>query len=257
MAQGSRLRAWSGSGLAAALVLAAPLVVAQAAFDVASVKESVSLADGGTMRFMPGGGLYVRHLPVRSLITIGYELQPYQLVNVPAWVSTTYYDIDARPPGEATRAQTYLMLQALLVERFRLAFHRESRQVDGFALVRVRADRLGPDLRVSDVDCEKAFATTPKCRQGGITADTMTAVGTPIWSLVQLVISKAGAPVSDETGLTGTYDFQLQWSNDVAPADDRLSIYTALQEQLGLKLEATRGPVNVLVIDRVERPTDQ
>jgi uncharacterized protein (TIGR03435 family) len=147
------------------------------------------------------------------------------------------------------------MLQALLVERFKLALHRESRQVDGFALVRVRADRLGPDLRVSDVDCEKAFATTPKCRQGGITADTMTAVGTPIWSLLQLVISKASAPVSDETGMTGTYDFQLQWSNDVAPADDRLSIYTALQEQLGLKLERRRVTTEVVVVDRLERAT--
>ena len=105
------------------------------------------------------------------------------------------------------------------------------------------------------MNCEKDFATTPRCRQGGITIDTMTANGAPIWSLLQLVISKVGAPVSDETGLTGTYDFQLKWSNEVAPSDERLSIYTALQERLGLKLERRRVATEVMVVDRFERAT--
>ena len=126
MARGSRIRAWSGSGLAAALMLSAPAVFAQAAFDVASIKESTSLEAGGTMRLMPDGGVRVQHLPARALIT---------------------------------------MLQALLVERFQLAFHREGREVDGFALVRVRADRLGRDLKPSELNCEKDMATTPRCRR--------------------------------------------------------------------------------------------
>ena len=255
MAQGSRLRAWSGSGLAAALILAAPLVVAQAAFDVASIKESTSLTDGGGLRLMPDGGVRAQNLLARSLITIAYQLEGYQLVNAPGWASETRYTIEAKPAAKAPREQIFVMLQALLVERFRFAFHRESRELDGFALVRVRADRLGPDLRPSDVDCEKAFATTPKCRQGGITADTMTAAGSPIWSLVQAVIAKVGAPVSDETGLDGPYDYQLRWSNEVAPSDDRQSIYTAIQEQLGLKLERRRVSTEVVVVDRLERAT--
>lgn len=189
------------------------------------------------------------------LITIAYQLQPYQLVNAPGWASETGYNIEARPSAKAPREQTYAMLQTLLVERFRFAFHRERREVDGFALVRVRADRLGPDLKPSDVDCEKAFTATPRCRQGGITMDTMSAVGAPVWNLLQLVIGKVGAPVSDETGLTGTYDFQLKWSNEVAPSDDRQSIYTALQDQLGLKLERRRVTTEVVVVDRLERAT--
>jgi uncharacterized protein (TIGR03435 family) len=240
-----------------ALLLACALLQAsaQATFDVASIKESTSLETGGSLRLMPDGGIQARNIVARGLITIAYQLQPYQLVNAPGWTSEMRYDLDAKPKSAAPREQTFLMLQALLVDRFQLTFHRESRQVDGFALMRVRADQLGPELRVSDVDCSKAFAATPKCREGGITTDTMSAVGAPAWSLLQLVISKVGAPVSDETGLTGTYDFQLRWSNEVAPPDDRPSIFTALQEQLGLKLERRRVTTEVLVIDRLERPT--
>jgi len=239
----------------AGALLACAVPTGQAAFDVASIKESTSLETGGAMRLLPDGGVRAGNIALRGLITIAYQLQPYQLVNAPAWASETRYNIEAKPEGQATREQTFTMMQALLVERFQLKFHRESRQVDGYALVRTRADRLGPDLKPSDVDCAKAFAATPRCRTGGITADTMTATGTPIWSLVQLVVAKVGAPVNDETGLAGTYDFTLQWSNDVAPSGDRLSIYTALQEQLGLKLDRRRVMTEVVVVDRLERPT--
>lgn len=255
MAQGSRLRAWSGSGLLAALLSLTSLVSAQATFDVASIKESTSIETGGSLRLMPDGGVLARNIPARSLITIAYQLQPYQLVNAPGWTSGMRYDVDAKPALAASREQIYEMLQALLVERFRMVFHRERRELDGFALVRLRGDRLGPDIKPSELNCEKDMATVPRCRQGGITGDTMTANGAPLWSLLQLVISKVGAPVSDETGLAGAYDFQLRWSNEVAPADDRPSIFTALQEQLGLRLERRRTTTEVLVVDRFERPS--
>lgn len=237
------------------LVAASITLHGQLAFDAASIKESTSLETGGSMRLMPDGGIRAGNIAVRGLITIAYQLQPYQLVNAPGWASETRYNIEAKPAMATSREQSFLMLQALLVERFRFAFHRESRQVDGFALMRMRADRLGPDLRPSDVDCEKSFASSPQCRQGGITTDSMTAVGSPMWSLLQAVVGKVGAPVSDETGLTGTYDLALRWSNDVAPTDDRPSIYTALQDQLGLKLERRRVTTDVVIVDRLERAT--
>lgn len=248
-------RASLGWIVLAAILLGTPLLpAAQVAFDVASIRENTSLDAGGTMRLLPGGGIRVQNLPARSLVTIAYQLQSFQLVDAPNWARETRYDVEARPAGGATREQTFAMLQALLVERFKLAFHRESRPVDGFALVRVRPNELGPNLRPSSVDCEKAFATTPRCRQGGITSDTMTAVGSPMWSLLQLVISRVGAPVSDETQLTGTFDVELRWSNEVAPAGDQQSIYTALQDQLGLKLERRRVTTEAFVVDRMERP---
>ena len=83
----------------------------------------------------------------------------------------------------------------------------------------------------------------------------MKAVGSPVWSLLQLVIGQVGAPVSDDTHLSGTFDFDIQWSNDMAPTNDLPSIYTALQDQLGLKLEKRRVPAEMFIVDRFEHPT--
>jgi uncharacterized protein (TIGR03435 family) len=232
---------------------------AQLAFDVASVKENKTIAGGGSVRMMPDGGITAQHIPARSLITLAYRLQQFQLTGAPPWTADTYYDVIAKPAEAATRDQSFDMLQALLVDRFKLAFHRETREVDGFALVQVRSGELGPNLRQSAVDCQKAFATTPRCKEGSIThspaGSSMKAVGAQIGSLLQLVIGQVRAPVSDETKLTGTFDFDIKWSDDVAPTNDLTSIYTALQEQLGLKLEKRRVSSEVFVVDRFERPT--
>ena len=235
------------------VMLAAPAVLAQAAFDVASIKESKSLEAGGSMRFFPDGGVRADNMPARGLITIAYELKSYQLEGVPGWANTTFYDVEARPAAGAKNEPT-AMLQALLVERFKFAFHREMRQVDGFALVRVQRDRFGPQLRVSELDCQ-ASSAGPRCRQGRIGTEQIALIGNPMAMLLQVVVNKVTAPVSDETGLTGRYDIDMQWSNEVAPGDDRPSIYTALQEQLGLKLERRRVTTEVVVVDRLERAT--
>jgi uncharacterized protein (TIGR03435 family) len=232
---------------------------AQLAFEVASVKENKTIAGGGTMRLMPGGGITAQHMPARSLITIAYHLQSFQLMGTPAWAADTYYDVIAKTVEPATREQSFQMLQGLLVDRFKLTFHRETREVDGYVLVQARNGALGPKLKQSAFDCATAFATTPQCKQGSIThspaGNSMKAVGAQIWSLLQLVIGQVGAPVSDETKLTGTFDFDIQWSSEVAPTNDLTSIYTALQEQLGLKLEKRRVSIEIFVVDRLERPT--
>ena len=232
---------------------------AQLAFDVASVKENKTIAGGGTMRFMPDGGITAQHIPARSLISTAFRLQSFQLTGVPAWAANTYYDVIAKTAEPVTPDQSFEMLQALLVERFKLTFHRETREVDGFVLVQVRNGVLGPKLRQSAVDCAKAFATTPRCREGSIThspaGSSMKAVGAQMSRLLQLVIGQVAAPVSDETNLTGTFDFDIQWSNELAPANDLTTIYTALQEQLGLKLEKRRVSTEIFVVDRLERPT--
>jgi uncharacterized protein (TIGR03435 family) len=193
----------------------------------------------------------------RFLITIAYGLQPFQLAGAPAWANETYYDINAKPaPGSATsREQMSDMLQALLVERFKLTFHREARLVDGFALVQVQRGTLGRDLKASALDCEKTPALRA-CAQGGSSGTAFRASGVPMWSLVQVVLVPAvNAPVVDETGLSGTYDVNLRWSNDASPTDDLPSVFTAVQEQLGLRLERRRVSAEMFVVDRLERPT--
>ena len=184
---------------------------------------------------------------------MAYQIQKYQLLGAPEWTATAYYDVIAKPAQATTREQIFPMLQSLLRERFKLSVHREERAVDGYALV--RAGALGPGLTISSTDCEKAFLTTPMCRQNSITRNAMKGVGVRMWSLLQTVISAVGAPVSDETGLTATYDVDLRWSPDVAPSDDLQSIFTALREQLGLKLEKRRVTTEVVVIDHIERPS--
>ena len=242
---------WTG-GILLALQLVAS---AQLAFDVASIKENKALGTGGSMQLMAGGGLRAQHLPASALITIAYRVQRFQLIGAPDWIRDTYYDVIAKPAEARTREQTFDMLQALLADRFKLAAHRDNRQVDGFALVRLRRNALGPDMRPSSVDCEQAFSTTPRCKEGRITSASMKAIGVPMWSLLQLIIGEVGAPVSDDTGLTGTFDVDLRWSHEAAPSDDLRSIFTALQEQLGLKLERRRVTADMLIVDHIERPS--
>ena len=163
------------------------------------------------------------------------------------------------------------MLRSLLEDRFRLSAHRETRDLPIYALVRARADgRLGPRLRQTTSDyCAKLREAagkpgdtpiptgSPVCgfRPAG-NGNEITAGALPMNELARFLNILAGRTVVDRTGLTGVWDFDLKWSLPNAPnADtDGPSIFTALQEQLGLRLDATTGPVEVLVIDRVERP---
>ena len=126
------------------------------------------------MRFTPDGGVRADNIPARVLITIAYELQPYQLVNAPGWASETRYDIDAKPAA-ASRGTDLRDAPGAPGRAVRTSFHREMRAVDGFALLRVHPDRLGPQLGVSELDCQAAFLATPRCRQGGIRIDQITA----------------------------------------------------------------------------------
>jgi len=242
----------------AALLCAHATLPGQAQFDVASVKENTSGDAGGTLRFSPDGGIRAQNLPVGSLITTAYGLQPFQLAGAPGWTRDARFDVNAKPAALVTRQETLAMLQGLLVERFRLTSHRETRRFDGFALVRASDARLGPGLRTSTVDCVAAFATTTRCKEGRIvfggTTNTMTAVGVPIQRIVQLAVGSVRAPVVDETRLVGTFDFDLQWTEELAPLGDVPGLPTALLEQLGLKLEGRLVTSEVFVVDRIERP---
>ena len=241
---------------AVATVLVAADLTAQITFDVASVRENTQPDAPSGLRRSPDGSVRAERMRARFLITIAYGLQPFQLVGVPVWATDTYYDINAKPaPGSATgREQMSEMLQALLVERFRLTFHREVRLVDGFALVQVQRGTLGRNLKASALDCEKTPAIRA-CAQGGIGDTAFRASGVPMWSLIQQLVVTVNGPVTDETGLSGPYDIDLRWSNDASPTDDLPSLFTAIQEQLGLRLERRRVSAEMFVVDRLERPT--
>ncbi|HTJ30725.1 MAG TPA: TIGR03435 family protein [Acidobacteriaceae bacterium] len=213
-------------------------------------------------------------------------------MKVPAWVSDTRYDIEARAPGAATKDQMRLMMQSLLEERFKLVVHRETRQAPVFALVVERPGTLGPELRVhpaSDTCAGTAYPDADGKKDGGgswvlpipcgmiarlpVNGPEQHRIGGRNVTLAMVAASLPAQtglatfpePVVDRTGLAGTYDLTLEWtqvrSADVAVGPSAQGeeagppIAQALKRELGLKVEATKGPVEVLVVDRVERPS--
>ena len=236
------------------------LLTGQAAtFEVASVKRNTSIATDGGMRVEPGGRYFATNLAIFNLIAVAYgesmnALRPSQIVGAPSWLESEHYDIVAKanPADMESFEKTRLLLRALLADRFKLRAHREQRQMDIYALVQARPGVLGPNLKQSVPDC---LAPTSGCGFRGGPINSVKGDAIPMAILVQLLSNATGRVVADRTGLHGGYQIDLEYSPDQT-ASDKPSIFTAVQEQLGLRLEPVRGPVDVIVVDHVERPTE-
>lgn len=241
------------------------------AFDVVSIKlnRSPVNAYGG---FVPNGFEAVG-ATTQQLISLAYGVSITQILDAPPWIRTDTYDVTART-GRSTPASPASMtgmLQRLLTDRFRLVVHREQREAPVYALLIARSDgRLGSRLNPAPLDCDSRAAKAPPGTRGlsicgidrgpGMSAGrTMT-----IAQLSGVLGSIVERQVVDRTSLAGNYDWDLSWTptpgepgprSEPTPAGDGVSIFTAVQEQLGLKLESERGVIDALVIDRIERPT--
>ena len=277
------LAAFSLVALATALPAQEPPPILEASFEVASVKRNI---DGGPTTFNPQatGQFTVINFPFATLITAAYQLQPYQLQDAPSWTREDRYNINARlDPKIASRLQPEghpptwaLALRQLLAERSRLTFHRETRELPIYALMVARGDRkLGPNIQPAKADCDALRTESEAAARAGRPSpypprtETWTPCGLRtapgrivsggfgFAEFMRELSVRVGRQVVDRTGLEGRWDFYVTFSPDDSPNADAPNLFTALQEQLGLKLDATRGPVNVFVIDRVERPTDQ
>jgi bla regulator protein blaR1 len=254
-------------------------------FDVASVKPNKS-GDQRVMIQMPPTGRYTAtNIALRMMLRQAYDVQDFQIVGGPNWLASDRFDIVAKPPdGMTGPEQIRPMLRALLADRFKLVAHNETREMPIYSLVVARADgKLGPKLSAAKVDCEARFSGA---RRGGPPPDFPTAGqpmecgfmmgpgnmnvgGMPMLELARSLSPMVGRIVIDKTGLKGRYDFQMTYAPegrgfgggpagaDAPPVDPNTpSLFTALQEQLGLKLESERGPVDVVVIDRIDQPTE-
>jgi len=222
------------------------------AFEVASVKANAS---GSARASWAGQGsqLIIQNYLLRDIILGAYGLRSYQLSGGPDWVGTARFDIVGRAPDGVPR--NIAMLRTLLGDRFQLKTHTEVRQLPVYRLVLARDDRrFGPKLRPSTLDCA-ATRCTASVLSGRIQTN-----GYSMTQLAQLLASNVDRAVIDRTGLTGVYDLELAWSPDDGAADvvtrDAPGLFTAIVEELALKLEPAIGPVDVLVIDSVERPTE-
>lgn len=191
-----------------------------------------------------------------NLITYAYDLRDYQVAGSPLWARASAdadrYDIAAKVEGdgELSRDQSKKMLQALLAERFQLKFHRETKELPVYELV---VAKNGPKLKESAPDAQIML------RMGGTNGIEITATKTSIAMLVNQISNHNGVdrPVLDKTGLNGGYDFKLTWTLDRAALGiDTEAVSIALQEQLGLKLEPAKAPIEILVIDHAEKPSE-
>jgi len=264
---------------AAALMAQTPPAVVPTTFEVASVKANKSGTTQANIAMPPNGVNFV-NLPLRGIIQLAYGInQPSKLAGVPDWAVSERYDITARAAGPITQEERRLMLQALLADRLKLVARLEKREVSVLALMLARNDRkLGKNLVESKgcvapgsaaaKEAPPAGAETRICgpRTGGF--GRVILVGTPIPQFTSLLALALGSTVVDKTGLTGSYDIDLTYTPErplpegvnlpgPPPHPNGPSIYTALREQLGLKLESQKVQEEVLVIDHVERETSE
>jgi uncharacterized protein (TIGR03435 family) len=267
-----------------AVALAAAAQTPPAAFDVASVKASPPLPPGGA-RVIAGspeqGGRWVSQnapfLDILRSVYPEYRLRG-QITGGPDWVARTRFDIDARVQGGATRPQMVEMMKRLLAERFALKVHTEPREIDVYGLTMARSDgRLGPAMRPATVDCEAVAAARakgeapagrgrPLCialsEEGPNGIVHVWGDGAEIFHLISMIQGPVREPIVDRTGLTGRYDVDLEFNPELgslrAGAATDLpgsSLFTAVEEQLGLRLQPQKAPMNVLVIDGAQMPT--
>jgi uncharacterized protein (TIGR03435 family) len=255
-------------------------------FEIVSIKpNSQGGADAqgfGEIQMLPGGRMIAEKVPLRYFIQYAYGVKPFQLVGGPSWIDSAHYDIDAKAAGNASAAEMRLMMQTLLEDRFQLKTHRQTRELPVYELSAPKgAAKLPPPKEGS---CDTANPNAPMAPPApgqpgpcGRLLVSMSPAGARLSGgnvsmseLVRVLSNLLGRTVIDKTAFTGTFDVHLEFAADEAlagiprppmqappPAADLAppSIFSAIQEQLGLKLESAKGGVEVIVIDRVERPT--
>jgi uncharacterized protein (TIGR03435 family) len=252
-----------GVAVSGALVQSAPSRPKFDAFEVATIKPTDPDFKAGRFITMQGTNRFVeKNYTLKLLIAAAYDLNPRTISGGPGWIESDHYDILAVTPGEVrpTHDQQMSMLRRLLNDRFSLTFHREEKV---FSIYALEVLKNGPKLKESAAAPDDPPALISTVYPQRILLPAKNATMGEFASLLQRAI--VDRPVVDRTGLSGRYDFDLEWVPDEtqfggafppAPPDAQAApLFSAIQEQLGLKLEATKGPVSALVVDKADRPT--
>jgi uncharacterized protein (TIGR03435 family) len=221
-------------------------------FEVASVKSASPNQNAVDFVVSPGGRLRITNLTLAEMIREAYQFKYYQVSGGPAWLDTDRFNVEAKPAGQPARNEVMAMLQALLVERFQLKVRRETRQGSVYELL---VASRGPKLKPSTADNSflRLNRNTPPDLQGV----SYTIVGQKV-SMAKLADDLMGylqRPVVDRTGISGEFDFKIDYAIE-GHSETGPSIFTALQDQLGLRLRTAKGPVQNLVVQKAERPTE-
>jgi uncharacterized protein (TIGR03435 family) len=250
--------------------------VSSPSFDVASIKPNKSDTAMDKILFTPTG-FSAEHIAVHEFIRIAYDLQETQITGEPTWLHSEKYDIEAKfdpsvISGRRVSARDRrLMLQNLLADRFNLKLHRETRELPVYELVIAKNGPKFHESRLGDTYINGAKRQDGQPIGQGIWMlgrGNLVSQGQPIESLISVLSRQLDRPILDKTGLKGQYDYTLQWAPEDSPTDDGKSgaqpapessgpsIFAAIQEKLGLKLEPKKGPMQVLVIDHIEKPSE-
>jgi uncharacterized protein (TIGR03435 family) len=256
-------------------------------FEVASIKPSKPDSPGVMLRITPGGKLSAQNVTLKMLTEEAYDVKDSQISQAPPWFDSDHYDIEAKPedavaaamdklPPDQRKTQLMQMVQGLLADRFKLQVGHDTKDFPVYALV---VAKNGPKLKVSDFKPPDHPADLPPPAKGGAPSPggiwmqgpgnlTSTGIDLKVFATVLSRMGDLGRIVVDKTGLTGRYDFTLKWTPDnqqqaqagpppaaPSPESSGASLFTAIQEQLGLKLEPQKAPMDVLVIQHVEKPS--
>lgn len=240
------------------LLLTAMATAQAQVFEVASIKPSAPGAHGTRIQFT-GGRYRAENVTLQNLIVNAYDVRRFQVTGGPGWLSADGWDISAKPEGEIPKGpegstKMRAMMKTLLAERFGLVLHTETKELPVYVLV---VGRNGHKLRVSAAG-EDGMSMSSGGGTMKITKGTMD-------MFAKNLSSQLGRTVLDETGLKADFDFKLEFAPeeqngperpaDAAPSD-RPSLFTAVQEQLGLRLDSRKGPVQILVIEKAEKATE-
>lgn len=218
----------------------------QRAFEVASIKRNLSGGLISSNRLQPGGRLTMSNRSLDNIIREVYGVQTFQISGASEWMRNERWDIVAKADGDPSFEQILDMMKTLLADRFKLASHTESREMPVYALVTSENGKvLGPQMKVSTASCPT------QCRTN-MSIGRIVGVGRSMTDIARNLSAVAGRAVVDKSGLAGSFDFELTWND----SEQGPSLFTAVREQLGLKLEPQRGLVEVFVIDSAERPVE-
>jgi len=259
-------RTIGGIILSAAMILSAAVLFAQGGFDVVSIKPSDPLSMGMHVGISPSGTFEAKGVTLLDLISQAYDVRVFQIVGASGWMGTDKYEIitkdEAKGPSEAdlkemndkqreqVRDRLLGKLRVMLADRYQLKFHRETKEMPVYGLtiakggVRLEATAEG-DNKESSMNGSRT----------GEGKSSLTGKNLPVANLVRFLSNQTGRPVIDQTGLTGKYNFKMIYASDINDMTGP-SVFTALQEQLGLKLDSQKAPAEVLLIDSVRKPSE-
>jgi uncharacterized protein (TIGR03435 family) len=250
-------------------------------FDVASIKPSAPGNREAFLRSTPGGRMSCANMTLKDLIVIAYRIQPFQITGGPNWLESARYDIEAKLDNPGKPGMGPRLLQSLLEDRFRLKLHRETKELPVYVLVLARKDgHIGanltnakegncaaPNQSAVSLDSDKS-ASQPCGLHNG--RGNLSGLGVPMEGVATALSRILGRPVTNQTGLTGKFDVNVQYTPDEnqmanltppgmkppPPEGSGPSLFTAIQEQLGLRLESQKGPVEIFIVDGAQKATE-